>query len=236
MDPTPSWPAALVSSLKPATVDTDPFRSDPRYISSATLILPRLYLSDFISARNEDEIHRLGITHIVTVLESLPANTKMPDLPRHQVPVADRSDVDILKYLDGTTKFIQDALGANETNQVLVHCMQGISRSATVVCAYVIAQACNGMTAADAVDFVREKRPIVCPNAGFRVQLAEYSERFVGNRATHRVGGPSATKGRKSKISVGIFERIRRLKSGATRVAETADGSSVVVVTATSTP
>lgn len=36
------------------------------------------------------------------------------------------------------------------------------------------------MTAQAAVDFVREKRPVVCPNVGFRQQLDEYAEKVHG--------------------------------------------------------
>jgi len=72
------------------------------------------------------------------------------------------------------------------------------------------------MTAAEAIDFVRAKRGIVCPNVGFRTQLATYSEQFVGGRAK-RGGGVITTEGpRLSKISEGIAQRMRRFKSGDT--------------------
>jgi len=54
----------------------------------------------------------------------------------------------------------------------------GISRSATVVCAYLIAE--NGMTGQGSIDFVRNKRPIICPNVGFRQQLDEYAIKLHG--------------------------------------------------------
>ena len=54
----------------------------------------------------------------------------------------------------------------------------GISRSATVVCAYLIAE--EGMTGPAAIDFVRERRPIICPNVGFRRQLDEYAVKVHG--------------------------------------------------------
>lgn len=54
----------------------------------------------------------------------------------------------------------------------------GISRSATVVCAYLIAE--RGMTGPNAIEFVRSKRPIVCPNVGFRRQLDEYAIKLRG--------------------------------------------------------
>lgn len=54
----------------------------------------------------------------------------------------------------------------------------GISRSATVVCAYLIAE--EGLTGPAAINFVREKRPIICPNLGFRQQLDEYAVKMHG--------------------------------------------------------
>ena len=54
----------------------------------------------------------------------------------------------------------------------------GISRSATVVCAYLIAE--NGMSGPAAIDFVRSKRPVICPNVGFRQQLEEYAVKMHG--------------------------------------------------------
>lgn len=54
----------------------------------------------------------------------------------------------------------------------------GISRSATVVCAYLIAQ--EGMTGPTAIEFVRERRPIICPNIGFQRQLDEYAVKVHG--------------------------------------------------------
>ena len=56
----------------------------------------------------------------------------------------------------------------------------GISRSATVVCAYLIAT--TAMQPHEAVEFLQAKREIVCPNAGFRRQLDVYAARLRGSR------------------------------------------------------
>jgi len=153
---------------------------------------------------------------MVTVMEVVPPSKNL-SIIRHHVKIADRWNEDVLKHLDGTTEFIRAALQENQTNKVLVHCFQGISRSATVVCAYVISTAANGMTAQEAIDFVRSKRGIVNPNGGFRTALAIYSERFVGGRGKRATGGSasgSAVANRKAKISEGIADRIRRFKGG----------------------
>lgn len=60
-----------------------------------------------------------------------------------------------------------------------VHCFQGVSRSATVVCAYLISNA--GMTAMESITFVQSKRKIVSPNNGFRKQLYLYATRLRDN-------------------------------------------------------
>ena len=54
----------------------------------------------------------------------------------------------------------------------------GITRSATVVCAYLIATA--KMTPDEALAAVRAKREIVCPNIGFMQQLEQYADQLRG--------------------------------------------------------
>ena len=55
--------------------------------------------------------------------------------------------------------------------------MQGVSRSATVVCAYLVAT--TDLTAPKSIEHVQSIRGIICPNMGFRRQLDEYSTRYV---------------------------------------------------------
>ena len=54
----------------------------------------------------------------------------------------------------------------------------GISRSATVVCAYLIAE--KGMTGPAAIDFVRGRRPTIRPGLRFRRELDEYAANVRG--------------------------------------------------------
>jgi atypical dual specificity phosphatase len=55
--------------------------------------------------------------------------------------------------------------------------MMGISRSSTVVCAYLVAE--HGMSARDAIAFAKSKRSVVRPNVGFVRQLGEWAQGFV---------------------------------------------------------
>ena len=91
-----------------------------------------------------------------------------------------------------------------------VHCLMGISRSATVVCAYLVAT--SSMLAHEAIDFVISKRSIVCPNLGFRNQLETYASRFYAGGAKANAEEATA-KGRIAHVSEGIAHRIRKLRS-----------------------
>lgn len=57
-------------------------------------------------------------------------------------------------------------------SKCLVHCKMGVSRSASTVIAYAMKE--YGWTLDKAYDFVKQKRSVTRPNAGFMRQLAEY--------------------------------------------------------------
>jgi hypothetical protein len=59
---------------------------------------------------------------------------------------------------------------------VLVHCIQGVSRSVTVVLAFIIFK--YGYDYKKAELFVKQKRPIACPNNGFMVELIQFHKRL----------------------------------------------------------
>ena len=69
-----------------------------------------------------------------------------------------------------------------------VHCAMGISRSATVVSAYLVATTL--MHPHEAIEFVQSKREIVCPNLGFRRQLDVYASRLRGTRKLRKLVPP----------------------------------------------
>jgi len=195
----PSWQSAILAQ-------------NPRGISAkariASLIVPRVYLSDYFTAHDAKQLAQLNITHVVSVLDRDPTIPEcIPDQRRLHISIADRSDADIQQYLTQTTEFITAALAESEENNVLVHCFQGVSRSATVVCAYIVAT--TYMTASESIAYVQSKRSIVCPNLGFRNQLQAWSIQFYGNNAK-RSGGS-----RVARMTDGIAERIRELKAAA---------------------
>lgn len=87
----------------------------------ASCITPRLYLSDYGTARNSNKLKELGITHVISVIEQIP---NLPEAiiqtRRLHLPLPDQAEVNILEHLNVTTAFIVAALEENETNKVLV--------------------------------------------------------------------------------------------------------------------
>nr|GAT47612.1 phosphatases II [Mycena chlorophos] len=90
---------------------------------------------------------------------------KIKDTPKAAKVLAER----LLAVCD----YIADALGRGES--VLVHCQQGVSRSASVVIAFLIRE--RAMSYEDALAFVRERRRCARPNWGF-VRTSEEWEKI----------------------------------------------------------
>jgi len=206
----PGWQSALLSKTKKHD-------QEPEHVfgPSASEIVPRLYLSNFFFARSAESLRSEGITHVVSVLEQVPVYGPFLKGTLH-IPLEDTSDADILRHLNTTTEFIKAALAESPDHRVLVHCLMGISRSATVVCAYLVAT--TPMTAPEAIDFAISKRPIVCPNLGFRRQLETYSIQFYSGKGL-------ATKNvfRITGVGGGIAARIRKLRSRSHRASVSED-------------
>lgn len=80
-----------------------------------------------------------------------------------------------------------------------VHCMMGISRSPTVICAYLVAT--TDLTTSESITHVRSIRTIVCPNLGFRQQLEEYSTQFVQRKTKFTLFSMWAEKFSFSKVA-----------------------------------
>ncbi len=86
------------------------------------------------------------------------------------VPVDDDWQEDISQHFQQVIEFI-DAAKANN-KQVLVHCAGGISRSPTLIAAYLMWT--HGWKCNQAIDHIMARRKIADPNEGFMKQLLEF--------------------------------------------------------------
>ncbi|KAI0988370.1 hypothetical protein GJ496_003901, partial [Pomphorhynchus laevis] len=87
------------------------------------------------------------------------------------IPIADDFTANIEEILPQCNDFIHSARSQTHSN-VLVHCKEGVSRSAAIVTAYVMT-ICE-VSADVALNCVRYCRPFIAPNISFRKQLRNY--------------------------------------------------------------
>jgi len=162
----------------------NPFSPTPHVqnVRNVSEIIPRLYISDLAFAENPALLSSYRITHILSTLPDTifcPPATILPRQPtRLQIRVDDLPFAELVAHLPATTSFIRDALSSSSDARVLVHCGEGISRSVSVVAAYLMAQ--YGWSPNEAVQFIKGKRRVAEPNFGFVQQLHEYARDVLG--------------------------------------------------------
>ncbi|KAI7690978.1 dual specificity protein phosphatase 12 [Hortaea werneckii] len=130
----------------------------------------KLYIGGLFTLRRKEALQEAGITHVLSILR-LPLDQDLfRDYHHKVVEVDDVDDENLLEHFPSCNDFIQDALDAG--GGVFVHCAMGKSRSATVVCAYLMRR--YGITSDQALSQIREARPLCEPNEGFWKQLELY--------------------------------------------------------------
>lgn len=119
-----------------------------------------------------DHLVLAGVTGIVNCTNRVPCYHRNEEsgIKYCQVAVNDELGADILTYLMGATTFMHAVLSTESS--VLVHCEMGVSRSATVVIAYLIRYL--EMTRDEAYVEVKKRRPQINPNPGFWRQLQSF--------------------------------------------------------------
>lgn len=72
--------------------------------------------------------------------------------------------------------------------KTLVHCVAGVSRSASICIAYLVKY--HHMALDQAYKHVKRRRPVIHPNVGFWKQLIEYEHRLLGRNTVKLVQSP----------------------------------------------
>ncbi|CAB4316636.1 unnamed protein product [Prunus armeniaca] len=89
-------------------------------------------------------------------------------LERMGVPLRDMDDENLLDYLDACVDFIDKG---RKKGSVLVHCFAGVSRSASIITAYLMRT--EHLSQEDALGSLRQSCEFVCPNDGFLDQVIQ---------------------------------------------------------------
>lgn len=141
-----------------------------------------LFLGNMWHAQSKQVIQHLGITHVVNASLDVENVFERDGVSYLSVQIKDRPDADISAFFDTTFAFIESAKRTYH-GRVLVHCTQGISRSATLVIMYLMRA--NNWSLVTAVNFAMASRGVVYPNEGFfRSLMAEEFRLYKGNSLT----------------------------------------------------
>jgi dual specificity protein phosphatase 1B len=139
----------------------EPYRAD--------LVVHRMYISSLRVAGHEPTLRRLNITHILTVCPMRPSHYE--GITYKLVSISDSPDCRIDLKFGECFEFIRSALASGGT--ILIHCFQGISRSASVVIGYLIFY--NNMDFTQAFNHLKSRRSMINPNFGFIKQLQSFA-------------------------------------------------------------
>jgi len=128
---------------------------------------------DHVLLKQNDVTHILNVASFNTQFASDrgPGDCAMNNLFTYKhVSIMDLPDTDIVSYFDECFAFINSALDAG--GRILVHCMAGVSRAASIVIGYLMKV--KGMDFEMAFNHVKAERPSIRPNDGFMHQLQNY--------------------------------------------------------------
>lgn len=156
-------------------------------------IINNIYIGSVGAANNKEKLLEIGITHIINATSTLKNCFANQFVYLKLENLLDSPECNIKKHFKDTNNFIESALkntvkfdlNHNNTNisdknnstiensnKVLIHCHAGISRSSTIILAYMIGVLKYKYE--DALKICKEKRSKINPNEGFIKQLKEY--------------------------------------------------------------
>ncbi|KAG1696558.1 hypothetical protein DVH05_018251 [Phytophthora capsici] len=141
-----------------------------------------LFLGNMWHAQSKQVVSHLGITHVVNASLDVGNTFENDGVKYLNVTIKDRPEVDISPFFDSAYRFIESAK-RTQHGRVLVHCTQGISRSATLVIMYLMRA--NNWSLVTAVNFAMASRGVVYPNQGFvKCLMMEEFRLYKGNSIT----------------------------------------------------
>ncbi|XP_035882509.1 dual specificity protein phosphatase 22 isoform X1 [Phyllostomus discolor] len=124
-------------------------------------------------ARDAEQLSKNKVTHILSVHDS--ARPMLEGVKYLCIPAADSPSQNLTRHFKESIKFIHECRLRGEG--CLVHCLAGVSRSVTLVTAYIMTVTDFGWE--DALHTVRAGRSCANPNLGFQRQLQEFEKHEV---------------------------------------------------------
>lgn len=125
------------------------------------------------ATRESDFLEEMNAKVVISALteeeyeDYMIAKEDFPNIEWHRLVIDDDKDERISEHFFKVHSIISQANTDNKN--VVVHCAAGMSRSATLVLAYLMIE--NRWCFEEAFNYVKNRRPIIEPNIGFVKQL-----------------------------------------------------------------
>lgn len=137
-------------------------------------ITDHLYLSG-AGVLKPEKLRQKQITCIINATVEEP-NAYLLGIDYVKVPIEDSPFARIDQYFDVVADRIKSV--KDHGGKTLVHCVAGVSRSATLCIIYLVKH--ERMTLRQAYHYVKSARPIIRPNVGFWKQMIAYERKIRG--------------------------------------------------------
>ncbi|XP_019451172.1 PREDICTED: protein-tyrosine-phosphatase MKP1-like [Lupinus angustifolius] len=136
-------------------------------------VADHVYLGGDAVAKDRDILKHNGITHVLNCVGFVCPEYFKADFVYRTLWLQDSPSEDITSILYDVFDYFEDVreLGG----RVFVHCYQGVSRSTSLVIAYLMWR--EGQSFDDAFQYVKAARSIADPNMGFACQLLQCQKR-----------------------------------------------------------
>ena len=155
------------------------------YSKHLSEIIPNfLYISSYNATKNLELLEKNKITHIINCAADFCENVFEQEnkftylsfyLKDHVLENIECIFYECIKFIENVKE---------KGGRVLVHCIQGISRSVSIVMAYIIFT--KKVTYDKAFNLVQSKREISSPNFGFSIQLQNFYTRLYEDPSKYR--------------------------------------------------
>eukprot|EP01137_Pigoraptor_chileana_P031415 Opistho-2@19225 len=146
-------------------------------------VLHPLYIGNSTHAHDRELLDMLGVKAVLNATKEF-QRSEFPGMAYLGVPLEDEVHVEIMSKFDETFKFIDDN---RKCGPVFVFCNMGVSRSSTIVIAYMMRH--KKWTLLESFEYLKSRRRGVCPNRGFQLQLSNLEELIFGEAKTDITGG-----------------------------------------------
>ncbi|XP_017984933.1 PREDICTED: protein-tyrosine-phosphatase MKP1 isoform X2 [Theobroma cacao] len=136
-------------------------------------VAEHIYLGGDAVARDREILKQNGITHVLNCVGFVCPEYFKADFVYRTLWLQDSPSEDITSILYDVFDYFEDV--REQGGRVFVHCCQGVSRSTSLVIAYLMWR--EGQSFDDAFQYVKAARGIADPNMGFACQLLQCQKR-----------------------------------------------------------